>query len=395
MVYCLGFRCPALDSMEAATDRQERVSWWQQSRLTKARVAVVGAGALGNEVLKNLALMGVGNVYVFDSDIVEISNLSRTVLFGKDTLGQSKAIVAADRASRMNVNPNSTTKGFVMDVVWDLGGGFLRKMDVVLGCLDNLEARLAIGQSCYQLSVPFIDGGIRELDGTVKLFRTGNGACMDCTIPPGRRAALGNRHPCLGVPMGAPLEGSRPMPTVQVSSAIIAALMCQEAVKILHGRAVPFGSVLSWLGEIDHFDVLKLIRSPGCPTCAFPPRPVSELGVGAADTVGRLLGVASDGWRVRLPSPFIPQCGCRNCGASWAVSKPLHRCAYSDLSCGTCRTAQFADPTRVSILDSTVDPCLMGLPLLELGVPCGAVLFGERSEEIVLFELSNDCADIN
>src|ERR1019366_8148209 len=110
-----------LDTMDVATDRQERIAWWEQSRLAKAHVAVIGAGALGNEVLKNLALMGVGNVYIFDSDVIETSNLSRTVLFGKETLGQSKAVVAADCASRMNVNPNSNTKGFVMDVVWDLG----------------------------------------------------------------------------------------------------------------------------------------------------------------------------------------------------------------------------------------------------------------------------------
>ena len=120
--------------MESATDRQERVGWWCPSRLAQARVAVVGAGALGNEVLKNLALMGIGNVYVFDSDIVEISNLSRTVLFGKDTLGKPKATVAADRASQMNVNPGSITQGFVTDVVWDLGGSRLVKLATIFPC---------------------------------------------------------------------------------------------------------------------------------------------------------------------------------------------------------------------------------------------------------------------
>ena len=50
--------------MEALTDRQERISWWRQDCLAQANVAVIGAGALGNEVLKNLALMGVGHLFV-------------------------------------------------------------------------------------------------------------------------------------------------------------------------------------------------------------------------------------------------------------------------------------------------------------------------------------------
>lgn len=53
------------------------IGWWDQQRLARARVLVVGAGALGNEVLKNLALLGVGRIYIVDFDQVEMSNLSR------------------------------------------------------------------------------------------------------------------------------------------------------------------------------------------------------------------------------------------------------------------------------------------------------------------------------
>src|SRR5436305_1172118 len=57
------------------------IGWWGQDKLARARVLLGGAGALGNEVLKNLALLGVGNVFVADSDVVANSNLSRSVLF--------------------------------------------------------------------------------------------------------------------------------------------------------------------------------------------------------------------------------------------------------------------------------------------------------------------------
>src|SRR5262245_54912731 len=57
-------------------DRYSRlrlISWWKQERLTSARILVVGAGALGNEVMKNLALVGVGITYLIDLDVVEPS----------------------------------------------------------------------------------------------------------------------------------------------------------------------------------------------------------------------------------------------------------------------------------------------------------------------------------
>ena len=62
---------------ESRYDRQERIWWWDQASLASARVLVVGAGALGNEIVKNLALVGVGHVDVVDMDSIENSNLAR------------------------------------------------------------------------------------------------------------------------------------------------------------------------------------------------------------------------------------------------------------------------------------------------------------------------------
>ena len=83
-------------------DRYSRlrlISWWRQERLATAKVLVVGAGALGNEVIKNLALLGVGTTYLIDLDAIEASNLSRSVLFRAEDAGRPKAEVAARRRS--------------------------------------------------------------------------------------------------------------------------------------------------------------------------------------------------------------------------------------------------------------------------------------------------------
>lgn len=81
-------------------DRYSRlrlISWWRQELLREATVLVVGAGALGNEVVKNLALVGLGTIHLIDLDLVEPSNLSRSVLFRSEDGGQPKAVVAARR----------------------------------------------------------------------------------------------------------------------------------------------------------------------------------------------------------------------------------------------------------------------------------------------------------
>jgi len=57
------------------------LSWFKKEKVRNARVLVAGAGALGNEVVKNLVLFGIGHIYVADFDEIEVSNLTRSVLF--------------------------------------------------------------------------------------------------------------------------------------------------------------------------------------------------------------------------------------------------------------------------------------------------------------------------
>ncbi len=82
-------------------ERFDQIAWFRRDRVQQARVLVLGAGALGNETLKNLALFGVGRIAVCDFDRVELSNLSRSPLFTEADVGENKAVAAARALGRV------------------------------------------------------------------------------------------------------------------------------------------------------------------------------------------------------------------------------------------------------------------------------------------------------
>src|SRR5437870_11921919 len=130
-------------------DRYSRlrlISWWNQDKLRAAKVLVVGAGALGNEVLKNLALLGAGHIYIIDYDTIESTNLTRSVLYRESDAGKSKADRAA--AAVQSINPDVQVHAVNGNVIAELGLGVFSEMHVVIGCLDNREARLWINRQC-------------------------------------------------------------------------------------------------------------------------------------------------------------------------------------------------------------------------------------------------------
>src|SRR5437016_14635599 len=81
--------------------RFKLIGWWDQNKLARDKIVVIGAGALGNEIVKNLALLGVGNLFIADMDRVENSNLSRSILYREKDNGTLKASAAARAAKEI------------------------------------------------------------------------------------------------------------------------------------------------------------------------------------------------------------------------------------------------------------------------------------------------------
>lgn len=206
---------------------------FSQSQVSAAHVMVVGCGALGNEVLKNLVLMGVMHIVVVDFDIVEVGNLTRSVFFTKEDAEQRrlKVMVIAERLRQLN--PVVEVIPVCGDIAYDVGLGLIRQMDVVISCVDSRWARFCINRYCMRAGIPWVDGGIDGLEGTARVFAPGKN-CYACNLGPEGLKDLARRMPCTGMIRRQELAGSAP--TTSIIASIIGAVEVQEALKIVNSE---------------------------------------------------------------------------------------------------------------------------------------------------------------
>lgn len=270
------------------------IAWWDQQRIAAAKMLVVGAGALGNEVLKNLALLGVGSVYVVDFDRIETSNLTRSVLFRSRDRGRLKAEAAADAIR--DINPDTRVVPMDANILTAVGLGLFRDVDVVIGCLDNREARLWVNRCCWKVNTPWIDGGIQEINGVAKVFVPPDSACYECAMTETDYRLISLRYSCPLLRQEDILAGK--VPTAPTISSMIAGLQTQEALKLIHGMQVSAGCAMVFNGAANQFYTTSYQRREDCLSHETYPQPV-ELSLSAAPgdegaTAAELFAAARD-----------------------------------------------------------------------------------------------------
>ncbi len=247
-----------------ADDRYIRLTQlgWSMDILKNMRCLVVGAGALGNEVIKNLALLGVGAIVIIDMDSIENSNLTRSVLFREGDIDKFKSVIAAERA--VEIDASIQTHSIVGEFQHCLGSGAFYDFDVIFGCLDNIQARIDLTKSCMLTNKLYIDAGLHGIDGDLKIFGSGYEVCFDCLLTRELRNEAWRRHSCLKL---RSRNGERPSgPTAPTISSVIAALQVQFAVKHLHNMNIPFNHRIAVHGHLNDFSVVRLNKNPHCPT---------------------------------------------------------------------------------------------------------------------------------
>jgi molybdopterin/thiamine biosynthesis adenylyltransferase len=375
---------------EGRFSRFELISWWEQARLQKGKALVIGAGALGNEIVKNCALAGVGNLLIADMDRIENSNLTRSVLFRKADNGRYKAEVACRTAQ--DIYPEIKAHPFVGNVVHDLGLGVYFWADVIIGGLDNREARVAINSASMFAGKTWIDGAIEVLDGVARVFAPGDGPCYECTMSDIDWKMLESRRSCALLTREQLNEGK--VPTTPTTASIIAAVQVQETIKILHGLNTLAGQGFVFSGLSGESYLVSYKRKPAC-FAHERHSTLEKLGGGIADvTLGDLLSRArkslGDSAVIQLARDIITGLTCQKCSRTEPVFRSLGKVTESEGKCPVCR--EMRAPETTSTLG--LEPGHEKLTFKQLGIPLFDVVTARAGEKTISYLFDADAEDV-
>jgi adenylyltransferase/sulfurtransferase len=378
-----------ISPFDAADDRFERfrlISWWDQSKLSAAKILVVGAGALGNEIIKNLALLGIGNILIADMDKVENSNLSRSVLYRESDNGRFKADVAAEAAKA--IYPDLHVHSFNGNVVYDLGMGVFRWADIVIAGLDNREARLTINRHCQKVNRPWIDGAIETIAGTARVFLPGEGPCYECTMSQTDWKLLQARRSCNLLSRSEMELGKTP--TTPTIASIIAAVQCQEAVKLLHGLPTIAGKGWVFAGVSADSYIVEYQRKDDCLSHETLNR-IHILDAAAGDMkVSALFAEARrllPGAQLELCRDVLESLHCPRCGHTEEMFVSLGKVRAEKALCPNCPGVRREVNTFFQI---NADSALMDKTLSQIGIPPLDIVIARKGGEAIGFELAGD-----
>eukprot|EP00271_Cylindrocystis_brebissonii_P015959 TRINITY_DN39058_c0_g1_i1.p1 TRINITY_DN39058_c0_g1~~TRINITY_DN39058_c0_g1_i1.p1 ORF type:complete len:416 (-),score=103.67 TRINITY_DN39058_c0_g1_i1:208-1455(-) len=256
-------------------------------------VAVVGIGGVGSVAAEMLTRCGVGRLLLYDYDKVELANMNR-LFFRPDQCGMTKTDAAVQTLA--NINPDVALESYTENITTVDGfTNFLRsltqpcegppsgkpvtadgresRVDLILSCVDNYEARMVINQACNELAQTWLESGVSEdaVSGHVQLLVPGQLACFACAPP--LVVASGVDEKTLK------REGvcAASLPTTM---GIVAGLLVQTTLKHL----LKFGEVSPYLGYgalRDFFPTMTLRPNPTCSNKACLDRQ-AEYQAGAA-----------------------------------------------------------------------------------------------------------------
>jgi len=229
-------------------DRQIRLIGVEgQLKLKRSKVLVVGIGGLGSPIALYLAAAGFGNIYLVDSEDVELSNLNRQILHWTEDIGRPKALSASWKLRRFN--PEVSVEAIKCRAEEDILRRFIARVDLVMDGLDNWKTRLLVNKVCVELGKPFIHAGIYGLYGQLLVVVPGKTPCLHCLIP-------------------KPPPEIRPFPVIGTTPGVMAMLQVTEAIKLITGYGIPaLGRLIVYDGYSMTFNELKVARKGDCPVC--------------------------------------------------------------------------------------------------------------------------------
>ncbi|CAL1290882.1 unnamed protein product [Larinioides sclopetarius] len=228
-------------------------------------VAVVGVGGVGSVTAEMLTRCGIGKLILFDYDKVELANMNR-LFFQPHQAGLSKVDAAARTLTFINPDVEFETHNYNITTVENfkhflnvLSNGNIEHtgpVDLVLSCVDNFEARMAINTACNELNLTWFESGVSEnaVSGHIQFIVPGENACFACAPPLIVASSIDEKT--------LKREGvcAASLPTTM---GVVAGFLVQNVLKYL----LKFGKVSHYLGYNaleDYFPTMRLHPNPDC-----------------------------------------------------------------------------------------------------------------------------------
>lgn len=266
-------------------DRQKRIKGWDQDKISNAKIMVIGAGATGNELVKNLVLTGIGKIYLIDYDFIEASNLNRCVFFNEKTAEKKEYKVDIVKEASRILNPDVEIIAIKKELN-KIDKSLYKQCDVICSCLDNIEARIEANNYAYYYNTPFIDSGIDGHFGTIQAVysEVKEAACLQCGVSGTDLDLMWKKFSCTGQEIDSEDgETTRKIATIITTTAIIGGIQAQQVFKFILGIDY-FKKKKSWDNEIgepligkqliyngltNKFNIIEKIKDPNCWICSY------------------------------------------------------------------------------------------------------------------------------
>ena len=287
---------------------------YDPDRIRAAKVLVAGVGALGQNVVQNLALIGVGGLLLIDFDDFEDHNATRSPFFpapaDRRRLGLSKARVVAHRAVDASTAAEPRLY-FLEDLVQAAGDGAVAWADVVVCAVDNVSARAWLAERCRVLGKPMVEGGFSGPQYNVAAFSGRSGeVCYRCGNPDRESSAS-----CTQYALAA--EAAHIVPAIQTTAAAAAALQIAPVIPTLHGNEGFTGRCVYGDIRVPSLSTVRLQVSPSCPGWHEPLPVIGKVEAAALADIGRLtqaVRAAVGPCRIQMTEPALIDHNCTRCG---------------------------------------------------------------------------------
>lgn len=335
-----------------------------RSKVRNLRAIVVGAGALGNEAVKALGLLGAGSVLVVDPGRVEPSDLTRSVFFrDTDCVGGNKAASLIQAAQRWF--PDTSFAALESEIA-DVGYGSLLGGSILFSCVDSDLARLEIASVAISTSLPVCDAGLGTPNyshGRISWF-AGAGACFGCKLTARKRRELlafwdATIRPCRD------LASPQLAPSTPTMAAITGSLQVELGLRWLTQNLAESTTFEISLDGQPRSSTFRTPRSKSCPLHDRQDVPRYALPRPDATFNDLFQSVAGSRW-VMLDWPVSVRVRCLECRREWA---PMRRAAVVRRSwvCPSCESRSMLEQESIRMVErdsewSRLAPSALGLP---------------------------------